>query len=336
MHSNLYTRSIVLRHHHSLFKQHSLLYKSTFSISSTHSIIFYHLTKAQNSKIKLKKHTQKGDMQTDSELSSTQGLSFSHEDEEKEFAEIAAKISEDFDFKLTFLGLSTDHEREESEEVEEERDHNEAEVSDADDDFSFVINGSDPTLVTDAPNRPYFPLFNRDLLLAREDYKTSDHKSVSKPPVQKIFMETTSSSKKGENNSETDTVNGIASGPYCAWEKTSPELSKKSNSTGFSKLWRFKEYLSRSHSDGNDAFVFLHKPVHKKPAEVKVSSEGEKKVVKKVKKSKELSAHEVYLRSKGIYPEHDKRRSYLPYKPEVVGFFTSVNGGGLSKNVHPY
>lgn len=278
-------------------------------------------------------------MQTDSELSSTQNLLFSHEDEENEFAEIAAKISEDFDFKLAFLGLSTGHESEESEEVEEERDHNEAQVSDADDDFSFVINGSDPILASDAPIRPYFPLFNRDLLLANEDYKTSDHKSVSKPHVDKIFMETTlsSSSKKGEKISETDMVDGIASGPYCAWDqKTSPELSKKSNSTGFSKLWRFKEYLNRSHSDGNDAFVFLNKPVHKKPAEVKVSSNGEKKVVKKVKKSTALSPHEVYLRSKGIYPEHDRRRSYLPYKPEVVGFFTSVNGGGLSKNVHPY
>ncbi|KAL8157091.1 uncharacterized protein LOC141712359 [Apium graveolens] len=278
-------------------------------------------------------------MQTDSELRSTQNLFFSHEEEEKEFAEIAAKISEDFDFKLTFLGLSTDHESEDSEQVGEEPDHNEAQVlSDADDDFSFVINSSDSTSdsSTNASIRPHFPLFNRDLLLAREDYKTSDHKSVSKPPVDKIFMETTSSSsKKGENNSDNDTVDGIASGPYCAWDqKTSPELSKKSNSTGFSKLWRFKEYLSRSHSDGNDAFVFLNKPVHKKPAEVKVN--GEKKVVKKVKKSTELSAHEVYLRSKGIYPEHDKRRSYLPYKPEVVGFFTSVNGGGLSKNVHPY
>ncbi|KAK1403318.1 DUF1645 domain-containing protein [Heracleum sosnowskyi] len=278
-------------------------------------------------------------MQTDSELSSTQSLMFSHEDEEKEFAEIAAKISQDFDFKLTFLGLSTHHEGEES---EEERDHNEAQViSDGDDDFSFVINGSDSTLNSDtnAPIRPYFPLFNRDLLLAHEDYKSSsDHKSLpSKPPVEKIFIQTTSSSKRGESNSETDAVNGIATGPYCAWEKTSPELSKKSNSTGFSKLWRFKEYLSRSHSDGTDAFVFLHKPVHKKPVEVKVSSNGEKKVVKKVvKKSTVLSSHEVYLRSKGIYPEHDKRRSYLPYKPEVVGFFTSVNGGGLSKNVHPY
>ncbi|WOH16534.1 hypothetical protein DCAR_0936089 [Daucus carota subsp. sativus] len=252
---------------------------------------------------------------------------FAHEDEEKEFAEIAAKISEDFDFKLTFLGLSDDHEHEDS-------DHNEAEASDADDDFSFVTKGSDTLLSVSDPIRPYFPLFNRDLLLAHEDYKSSDNnKSASKPPVEKIFIETTSS-KKSEVNNEPGFVSGTATGPYCAWEK--PELSKKSNSTGFSKLWRFKEYLNRSHSDGNDAFVFLNKPVHKKPADVKVIGDGEKKVEKKVKKSKVLSSHEVYLRSKGIHPEHDKRKSYLPYKPEVVGFFTSVNGGGLSKNVHPY
>lgn len=168
-----------------------------------------------------------------------------------------------------------------------------------------------------------------------------DHKSLqSKPPVEKIFIETRpSSSEKGETKDETNTVNGIATGPYRECEKTSPELSKKSNSTGFSKLWRFKEYLNRSYSDGKDAFVFLNKPVHKKTPEVKVSkvsSDGEKKVVKKVKKSTAVSAHEMYLRSKGIYPEHDRRKSYLRHKPEVVGFFTNVNGGGLSKNVHPY
>ncbi|KAK9935494.1 hypothetical protein M0R45_022596 [Rubus argutus] len=30
----------------------------------------------------------------------------------------------------------------------------------------------------------------------------------------------------------------------------------------------------------------------------------------------------------------DKRRSYLPYRPGLVGFFTNVNG--LSRNVHPF
>ncbi|KAK1376558.1 Actin cytoskeleton-regulatory complex protein [Heracleum sosnowskyi] len=283
-------------------------------------------------------------MQADLEIRSSSPSLFVHEDEEKEFAEIAAKISEDFDFKLSFLKLTSEQGEDDSEEVEEER-NEEREVA-ADDDFTFAINGSDSTVIsgqgaaTEAQIRPYFPLFNQDLLLSPEDYKRSENKLPSRPPVEKVFIESPPS--EGESNA----VNRIASGPYCEWEKATPELSKKSNSTGFSKLWRFKEYLHRSHSDGRDAFVFLNneakrevKSVPKKLAG-EASSEkkpvaGEKKAVKKGKKTAPpLSAHEVYLRSKGIYPDYDRRRSHLPFQP--VGFFTNVSGGGLSKNVHPY
>lgn len=280
-------------------------------------------------------------MQADLEIRSSSPSLFVHEDEEKEFAEIAAKISEDFDFKMSFLKLTDEQQEDDSEEVEEEE-RNEAEVV-VDDDFTFAINGSDSTVIsgegaiTDAPIRPYFPLFNQDLLLSHEDYKRSENKLPSRPPVEKVFIESPPS--EGESNA----VNRIASGPYCEWEKTTPELSKKSNSTGFSKLWRFKEYLHRSHSDGRDAFVFLNNEAKrevKKKVAGEASSEkkpvaGEKKAVKKGKKTAPpLSAHEVYLRSKGIYPDYDRRRSHLPFQP--VGFFTNVSGGGLSKNVHPY
>ena len=41
----------------------------------------------------------------------------------------------------------------------------------------------------------------------------------------------------------------------------SKDMCKKSNSTGFSKLWRFRQDLKlRSNSDGKDAFVFLNTP----------------------------------------------------------------------------
>ena len=51
-------------------------------------------------------------------------------------------------------------------------------------------------------------------------------------------------------------------------------------------------------------------------------------------KTVSLSAHEVYMRNRGSQ-EVDRRRSYLPYRPELVGFFTNVNGG-LRRNVHPF
>ena len=39
--------------------------------------------------------------------------------------------------------------------------------------------------------------------------------------------------------------------------EASPELWKKSNSTGFSKLWRFGELVHRSNSDGKERGLAL-------------------------------------------------------------------------------
>ncbi|GKC69213.1 carbonic anhydrase 2-like protein [Tanacetum coccineum] len=48
-------------------------------------------------------------------------------------------------------------------------------------------------------------------------------------------------------------------GPHCTWKKQPPKLSKKSNSTCFPRLWRHKDKVGRSKSDGRDAFLFLKK-----------------------------------------------------------------------------
>nr|POE80425.1 hypothetical protein CFP56_10642 [Quercus suber] len=41
--------------------------------------------------------------------------------------------------------------------------------------------------------------------------------------------------------------------------EASPELWKKSNSTGFSKLWRFRELVHRSNSDGKERGLALQR-----------------------------------------------------------------------------
>ncbi|KAL1808269.1 hypothetical protein ACET3Z_025259 [Daucus carota] len=205
-----------------------------------------------------------------------------------------------------------------------------------DEDFTFAISGGDssPISADDAFEhgkiRPIYPLFDQNLLL-----NDGELSLPARPPVEHVFME--SPARKS------DEMERIATGPYCAWSK-SPEMSRKSNSTGFSKLWRFKEYMQRSNSDGRDAYVFYNqnstgeassekKIIAKKSASEKKAVVEEKKKAKKGDKT--MSSHEVYLKKKGYNPE-EKRKSYLPYRPELVGFFTNVNGGGLSKNVHPY
>ncbi|KAL2543202.1 Protein of unknown function (DUF1645) [Abeliophyllum distichum] len=223
------------------------------------------------------------------------------------------------------LKLAGDHSRDDGVTEEEENEE----------EFTFACGGNtSPVAAEDAflngQIKPVSPLFNRDLLFS-EDSKTLHENLPAMPPVKKVFVE-----------------NDDISGPYCARKavEASPEVCKKSNSTGFSKMWRFKDFMGRCNSEGRDAFVFLNNndttPASVVAGRLKREEKGggEKKEstvkVKKNQKSKtaSLSAHEVYLKSKA--KEEDRRRSYLPYRPELMGFFTNVSGGGLTRNVHPF
>ncbi|KAL3819233.1 hypothetical protein ACJIZ3_005138 [Penstemon smallii] len=217
------------------------------------------------------------------------------------------------------------------EEMEEAIDHDHSDY-DEEEEFSFMFGeaNTSPIAAEDAfingQIKPIFPLFNTALLLSNNDLPI-------KPLVKKVFVETI------EENDE-------ISGPYCDWSNgtaveltaaSSSEVCKKSNSTGFSKIWRFRDLMGRSNSEGRDAFVFVNNthappPVAEKPVEKESTVRVNRNNVKK-SKTVSLSAHEVYLRSKA--KEDERRKSYLPYRPELMGFFTNVNGG-LTKNVHPY
>ncbi|XP_076883110.1 uncharacterized protein LOC143531763 [Bidens hawaiensis] len=215
--------------------------------------------------------------------------------------------------------------------------HEEHEHEDDDDDFTFMLIGND-----DAPihEDKLLPLFDQKLLLDDGEYELEEienNRLPIMPPVDKIFIE----SPRGLPSSESErNEDDISTGEYCAWSgdltTATAELSKKSNSTGFSKLWRLKEKVGRSYSDGRDAFVFLKSCDKSATATsssaagtfVKVTG-GKARVVKQRKPT-------AYLRSRGEYTEEERKRSYLPYRPEMLGgLFTNVHGG-LTKNVHPY
>ncbi|KAL1550838.1 hypothetical protein AAHA92_18753 [Salvia divinorum] len=263
--------------------------------------------------------------------------------------QLETEMSRDF---LTHLKLSSDAKGEDDVEFEESQGDVEHHAGDEEvgeeeeEEFSFMCGGANtsPIAAEDAfvngQIKPIFPLFSRDLLFYGDDPAALRDNLPMRPPV-KVFVETAGGTPSAAENER-------AAGPSCDWSdrkavEASPEVCKKSNSTGFSKIWRFKDLLGRSNSDGRDAFVFLNnghappsaavpaaKGEEKKEAAVKVS--GKAKKGGKVKTAP-LSAHEVYLKSKAKGEE--RRRSYLPYRPELMGFFTNVNGG-LSKNVHPF
>jgi len=267
-------------------------------------------------------------------------LGFPEEDEEiKKLERSWSKLEESVEFN------------EDDEEEEEE--------------FSFAcVNGEGSPITADeafedGQIRPVFPLFNRDLLFEyeNEDDK-NDNVSVTdenRPRLRKLFVEDRNGNGDGE---ETEGSEKEPLGPYCSWTggtvaEASPETCRKSNSTGFSKLWRFRDLVLRSNSDGRDAFVFLNNSNDKTRTRSSSSSsstaaeENDKKVITEKKKGKEKtstssetkkkttttkSAHEkLYMRNRAM-KEEVKHRSYLPYKQ--VGFFTNVNG--LSRNIHPF
>lgn len=219
-----------------------------------------------------------------------------------------------------------------------------------DEEFSFACANPDgsPVSADDAfyngQIRPMYPLFNRDLLFADDSETTTDRPPSLRPPLRKVFVE----NRESESESESELEGAVEEGTYCEWSPAPPELGNKSNSTGFSKLWRFRDLMMhRSSSDGKDAFVFLNNPSttkssknkqpHKPQTETRTrrssTSEGEP-VPKHARPQTLSSAHERLYVTSRAKKEVDRRRSYLPYRQDLVGFFTNVNG--FTKNVHPF
>ncbi|CAH8363883.1 unnamed protein product [Eruca vesicaria subsp. sativa] len=176
----------------------------------------------------------------------------------------------------------------------------------------------------DGQIRPVYPFLNQNLLFEPDERS-----------FKKLFVESEESTTEREED-ESEPI-----GPYCSWsgktvvEKASRETCRKSNSTGFSKLWRFRDLVLRSNSDGKDAFVFLkNQSSSSSSTSAAKMSGGVKRAEKgKEKMMKTRSAHErLYMRNRAVR-EGERRRSYLTYYKHV-GFFTNVNG--LTRNVHPF
>lgn len=271
-----------------------------------------------------------------------------------EYAQLSAnftatlKVSEDL--KRTALNEEDEPEKE-AQNVDAAADEEDIEEEE---EFSFFCTNPDGSPISaddvfqDGQIRPVYPIFNRDLLFADAyDGDSSRQKEASssslRPPLKKFFFEERDA--PSSSASESDELEAVPEGTYCEWSKeVSPELrNNKSNSTGSSKLWRIRDLVPRSNSDGKDAFVFLNPKSRSSPKQSQEAVKSVKAVDKAQVKGKEQkakkaetasSAHEKHYVRNRAKMEGDKRRSYLPYRPGLVGFFTNVNG--LSRNVHPF
>ncbi|KAK4727074.1 hypothetical protein R3W88_031991 [Solanum pinnatisectum] len=221
--------------------------------------------------------------------------------------------------------------------------------------FSLVSENPDKTItefIYDGQTKfqqPIFPLFNRDLLLSYSDLKDVDKSILI--PLKKLFLEKSEST----TSLEAEEVEMIPAGSYCMWKpkisEPSPGKCKKSKSTGFvSKRWpRIRDLLRRSNSEGKeeDSFVFLKpkKTIENESAKTKNSSEvvktaGKLKQTKTSGGEKGLPAAAAsqqavyYVRNRADKEgDKNKRKSYLPYRKELIGFFAI---GLSSRSYRPF
>ncbi|KAK2367800.1 hypothetical protein QL285_081051 [Trifolium repens] len=154
------------------------------------------------------------------------------------------------------------------------------------------------------------------------------------PPIRKNFIENSIKLHSRSDGISNELQNEPIQNVTMVEMKGSSECYTKSNSTGTSNLWRFRENLNlRSNSDHKDSFVLMNPSVPKKSSKPKV----ENIVLKKRKDEKHksaLSAYEkIYVTNKKR-KESNKRKSFLPYKHQLFGIFTNMNV--LNRNLHPF
>ncbi|KAG6394207.1 hypothetical protein SASPL_144788 [Salvia splendens] len=212
-----------------------------------------------------------------------------------------------------------------------------------DDDFEFSLVREDKEFSAEnfVYDGPIYPVFNRDLLLrdggggGGGDGDDQCESSI-KVPLSQLLLE----DRRGgnENNppscssSEADELESVPAGTYCVWCPNPPDLPsptrcKKSRSTGSaSTRWKFRDLMRRSKSDGKESLVFLTP----KNRDEKLPAEIPKKLKGKGGNSSgsgatARSAHEaLYVRNRAVN-EVDRKKSYLPYRRDLVGFFINAN-----------
>ncbi|KAK4392989.1 hypothetical protein Sango_1769700 [Sesamum angolense] len=223
-----------------------------------------------------------------------------------------------------------------------------------DEDFEFALVRQEREVLAeeffyDGQIGSIFPVFNRDLLQNNDGgfSRSSENERVESSiavPLSQLFIEDREDHEPDNpsscSSSEADEMENVPAGTYCVWrpkaaEQPSPSRCNKSKSTGSgSKRWKIRDLLRRSNSDGKDSFVFLTP----KNREEKSSTEAPKKAKGKGIGGGSTSAgapgspspHEaLYVRNRAM-KEGDKKKSYLPYRRDLVGFFVNVNGLGKS------
>ncbi|KAL0417036.1 UNVERIFIED_CONTAM: hypothetical protein Slati_3535500 [Sesamum latifolium] len=258
-------------------------------------------------------------------------------------AEIAARVVEEFDSEELYDEFYFEREEssaagrveEEGVSVEGDRGNDVVTEGDADEDdeefeFAFVTRDSElPSPISadeifhNGQIRPVYPVFNRDLFLGDVDFRQGNGKEngvqnsgsekgpTIRLPLRKLFIE------------ERETTMTMTT-------------TSSSSSSEADDLGEFRLIHTASHSDGSkDRFVLLspsnsgRKKENVERVKATAGSPQKAKPAAPPPPPPPLPPPALYGRDGG-----EKRRSYLPYRQDLVGFFANVNG--LSKNLQPF
>ncbi|KAK4765150.1 hypothetical protein SAY86_026240 [Trapa natans] len=216
----------------------------------------------------------------------------------------------------------------------ERPDHGGGSRNDDDNDFEFIslVKNSDQAVIGSEYAGPVYPIFNLGIISARRE--DEERRSI-RIPLKSMFLD--DCDPLSCSSSEADDFDGVPEGSYCLWTprlpvadgQPCPARCTKSKSTGMiSKRWRFMDLLQRSNRDGRDSFVFLtpasssstsKEPHHEAPPPREKRGPAKGKPPAKERASAS-AAGAFYARNKTSVKEGDRRRSYLPYRRDLVGF----------------
>ncbi|KAL6549433.1 hypothetical protein OROHE_008550 [Orobanche hederae] len=212
-------------------------------------------------------------------------------------------------------------------------------AADDDDDFDFAFATRDLGPSSQIPAdeifqngkiRPVYPVLNRDVLLGvghvgfrNDNEKGNDGNQNSgserpkiRNPLRKLFIEErgtpTTTSSSSSSSSDVDEMGEAAAELSCVWRPIAVEDGGSN-----SKRWKFKDLLRRSHSYGskNSTVVLSHNNSARKKGDGKKVNEMQTGVGKV-----NPAPPPPYNRDGG-----EKRRSYLPYRQDLVGVLGNVS-----------
>lgn len=155
--------------------------------------------------------------------------------------------------------------------------------------------------------QPITDAFDQSLLFYPIPNNNASH---LRPPLKKIFIKNCINPQSILGGFSKEAQNEPLQNMTMVEMKASNDCYHKSNSTGSSNLWRFRQNLNlRSNSDHKDSFVLLNSSVPKKPSKPKVENVVAKRR-KDVKHKNPLSAYEKFYVTNKTRKESSKRRSF--------------------------